>query len=60
MKRWPVLWAGVIALTLLISATVASAQGVLKIGLLLPMTGPFTSTGRQGGGRREALYAAER
>ena len=47
MKRWPVLWAGVIALTLLISATVASAQGALKIGLLLPMTGPFTSTGRQ-------------
>jgi branched-chain amino acid transport system substrate-binding protein len=47
MKRWPVLWTGVIALTLLISATVASAQGVLKIGLLLPMTGPFTSTGRQ-------------
>ena len=47
MKRWPVRWAGVIALTVLISATVASAQGVLKIGLLLPMTGPFTSTGRQ-------------
>jgi branched-chain amino acid transport system substrate-binding protein len=47
MKRWPVLWTGVIALTLLISATVASAQGALKIGLLLPMTGPFTSTGRQ-------------
>jgi branched-chain amino acid transport system substrate-binding protein len=47
MKRWPVLWTGVIALTLSISATVASAQGALKIGLLLPMTGPFTSTGRQ-------------
>ena len=25
----------------------ASAQDVVKVGLILPMTGPFASTGRQ-------------
>ena len=29
------------------AATSASAQEALKIGLILPMTGPFASTGRQ-------------
>ena len=41
-----------IALTLLaaplvLSATYVTAQETIKIGLILPMTGPFTSTGKQ-------------
>ena len=47
MKGPSVLWAIVVALMLAIGGTGASAQQVLKIGLILPMTGPFTSTGRQ-------------
>jgi branched-chain amino acid transport system substrate-binding protein len=47
MKRWLIFWAGVVLPALLMFDTVACAQSVLKIGLLLPMTGPFTSTGRQ-------------
>jgi branched-chain amino acid transport system substrate-binding protein len=45
MKRRILLWATGAALTLSVSLT-ASAQEI-KIGLILPMTGPFTSTGRQ-------------
>jgi branched-chain amino acid transport system substrate-binding protein len=45
MKRRILLWATVAALTLSVSLT-ASAQEI-KIGLILPMTGPFASTGRQ-------------
>jgi branched-chain amino acid transport system substrate-binding protein len=45
MKRRTAAWAAVAALALAVSPT-ASAQE-LKIGLILPMTGPFTSTGRQ-------------
>jgi branched-chain amino acid transport system substrate-binding protein len=35
------------ALALALVATTAVAQDVVKIGLILPMTGPFASTGRQ-------------
>jgi branched-chain amino acid transport system substrate-binding protein len=38
--------AGAAALTLALGGA-ASAQQVVKIGLILPMTGPFASTGRQ-------------
>ena len=47
MKRPTALWAIVIALTVSTGGTPASAQQALKIGLILPMTGPFTSTGHQ-------------
>jgi len=35
------------ALALALVATTAAAQDTVKIGLILPMTGPFASTGRQ-------------
>ena len=38
--------AGAAAITLALSGA-ASAQDVVKVGLILPMTGPFASTGRQ-------------
>jgi branched-chain amino acid transport system substrate-binding protein len=47
MKRRSVLAAGVAALGLALSGAPALAQETLKIGLILPMTGPFASTGRQ-------------
>jgi branched-chain amino acid transport system substrate-binding protein len=45
MKLRVTVWAAIAALALSITPT-ASAQEI-KIGLILPMTGPFTSTGRQ-------------
>ena len=33
--------------TLALSASTAMAQDKFKIGLILPMTGPFASTGKQ-------------
>jgi branched-chain amino acid transport system substrate-binding protein len=47
MKRRSVLVAGVAALGLALSGAPALAQETVKIGLILPMTGPFASTGRQ-------------
>jgi ABC-type sugar transport system substrate-binding protein len=47
MKRRTVLRAGAAALALSFSGTLAHAQDTVKIGLILPMTGPFASTGRQ-------------
>jgi branched-chain amino acid transport system substrate-binding protein len=47
MKRRTVLRAGAAALALSFSGTLAHAQDTMKIGLILPMTGPFASTGRQ-------------
>ena len=38
----------------------AAAQDTVKIGLILPMTGPFASTGRQIDGAVQAVDAAER
>lgn len=38
---------GVAALATLISTGAAMAQEAVKVGLILPMTGPFASTGRQ-------------
>ncbi|HEX2553715.1 MAG TPA: ABC transporter substrate-binding protein [Microvirga sp.] len=46
MKRRTLLAAGAAAFALALGAP-ASAQEPLKIGLILPMTGPFASTGRQ-------------
>ena len=47
MKRRTVLRAGAAALALSLAGTPASAQEAVKVGLILPMTGPFASTGRQ-------------
>src|SRR5690349_8195304 len=47
MKPRTVLKAGAAALALSLSAGAAWAQETIKIGLILPMTGPFASTGRQ-------------
>src|SRR3712207_9439561 len=47
MRRRTILRAGAAALALSLTATLASAQEPVKIGLILPMTGPFASTGRQ-------------
>ena len=47
MKRRTILRAGAAVLALSLGSTMALAQEVVKIGLILPMTGPFASTGRQ-------------
>jgi branched-chain amino acid transport system substrate-binding protein len=47
MKRRTLFRAGAAALALSLSGTLAWAQEAVKIGLILPMTGPFASTGRQ-------------
>ncbi|MEZ0171269.1 ABC transporter substrate-binding protein [Microvirga sp. TS319] len=51
MKRRIILKAGAAALALSLAPTLApapaQAQEVVKIGLILPLTGPFASTGRQ-------------
>jgi branched-chain amino acid transport system substrate-binding protein len=47
MKRRTLLAAGAAALATALSAAPASAQDAVKVGLILPMTGPFASTGRQ-------------
>ena len=39
--------AGVVVMGIALGAATASSQETLKIGLILPMTGPFASTGRQ-------------
>lgn len=48
--------AGVVAAALLVSGA-AMAQDTVKIGLILPMTGPFASTGRQISTAAEAYMA---
>src|SRR6185503_7472889 len=40
-------WLARCALLLVVAAGPAAAQDTVKIGLILPMTGPFASTGRQ-------------
>jgi branched-chain amino acid transport system substrate-binding protein len=47
MSRRNFLKAGAVALGLALTAGTALAQDAIKIGLILPMTGPFTSTGKQ-------------
>ncbi|MXQ11268.1 ABC transporter substrate-binding protein [Microvirga makkahensis] len=47
MRRRSVLSAAGAALAILAFGGTASGQEVVKIGLILPMTGPFASTGRQ-------------
>ncbi len=47
MYRRQLLKAGVLALTLVGLAPATQAEDALKIGLVLPMTGPFASTGKQ-------------
>ncbi|WP_134500472.1 ABC transporter substrate-binding protein [Microvirga pakistanensis] len=47
MRRRTVLSAAGAALAILAFGGAASAQEAMKIGLILPMTGPFASTGRQ-------------
>ncbi|MCZ8259243.1 MAG: ABC transporter substrate-binding protein [Beijerinckiaceae bacterium] len=47
MSRRNFLKAGVVAMGLALTAGTALAQDAIKIGLILPMTGPFTSTGKQ-------------
>src|SRR5918993_388072 len=47
MQRRSLFIAGAAAFALALSGAPALAQETLKIGLILPMTGPFASTGRQ-------------
>lgn len=47
MSRRNFLKAGAVAMGLALMAGTALAQDAIKIGLILPMTGPFTSTGKQ-------------
>ena len=47
MRRRTILRAAAAALALSLTAALASAQEPVKVGLILPMTGPFASTGRQ-------------
>ena len=47
MNRRNLLATGLAALALSVSALPSFAQEAIKIGLILPMTGPFTSTGKQ-------------
>jgi branched-chain amino acid transport system substrate-binding protein len=44
--KWWLIPAGIAVSALILDAT-AAAQEVIKIGLILPMTGPFTTTGKQ-------------
>jgi branched-chain amino acid transport system substrate-binding protein len=46
-RRSLLMLAGVAALAALAMSPTARAQDTVKIGLILPMTGPFASTGRQ-------------
>ena len=47
MKRRTFLTIGAAALAASLGGPAAFAQDAFKIGLILPMTGPFASTGRQ-------------
>src|ERR1700747_3399180 len=47
MKIARYLWLAALSATSLFASLPASAQETVKIGLILPMTGPFASTGRQ-------------
>jgi branched-chain amino acid transport system substrate-binding protein len=47
MNRRNLLAAGVAALAFSVSTVAVLAADPIKIGLILPMTGPFTSTGKQ-------------
>jgi branched-chain amino acid transport system substrate-binding protein len=47
MQRRSLFIAGAAAFAVVLGGAPASAQETLKIGLILPMTGPFASTGRQ-------------
>ena len=47
MKRRSLLAAGAAALAVALGGANVAAQETVKIGLILPMTGPFASTGRQ-------------
>src|SRR3954470_22163460 len=47
MKRRSLLAAGAAALAVALGGANVAAQEALKVGLILPMTGPFASTGRQ-------------
>ena len=58
MHRRSVLRTGAAALALGLSAFGALAQDAIKIGLILPMTGPFASTGKQIAAAA-TLYAAQ-
>ncbi len=58
MNRRNLLAAGVAALALVASVGATFAADPIKIGLILPMTGPFTSTGKQISAAVE-LYNAE-
>jgi branched-chain amino acid transport system substrate-binding protein len=44
LKRWSL---GLLAATGVLACSAAFAQDTIKIGLVLPMTGPFASTGKQ-------------
>ena len=44
LKRWSL---GLLAAASVLACSAASAQDTIKIGLVLPMTGPFASTGKQ-------------
>src|SRR5436190_11077085 len=41
------MWRILIAASLALTAAGAAAQETVKVGLILPMTGPFTTTGKQ-------------
>lgn len=58
MNRRSVFASGVAALALSLSAFAVQAQESIKIGLILPMTGPFASTGKQIAAAAN-LYAAQ-
>ena len=59
MLRRTFIGAASAAATMLALSGAAWAQETVKIGLILPMTGPFASTGRQIEAARQALHAAE-
>jgi len=47
MNRRSLLLAGLSGLALAVAAVPAAAEDPIKIGLILPLTGPFTSTGKE-------------
>src|SRR5262249_46215391 len=47
MRRSSLILGSVIPFAMLLAAPLAKAEDSVKVGLILPMTGPFASTGKQ-------------
>jgi branched-chain amino acid transport system substrate-binding protein len=53
-------WRLIAGAAIALASVNAVAEETVKIGLILPMTGPFTTTGKQVEADAPLLYAAKR